>query len=107
VFLAHDQRGCAIHRAALAGGWSFDGVKPHVCRLFPLTYDDEGIVLSDDYPDYSCSLDPEAPTVYRVARPEIVEIFGVALVEALDVAEASVLAEEARNHARGLRIVSS
>lgn len=90
LFLAHDRRGCAIHRAAVEGGWDMRGTKPHVCRLFPLSYDSESIVLSDDYPDYSCSLDPSAPTVYRVARDALADIFGPALVSAMDAAEAGV-----------------
>jgi hypothetical protein len=84
VFLAHDRRGCAIHRAALAGGWDMRGVKPHVCRLFPVSYDSDSILLSDDYSDYSCAGVPDAPTVYRVAREALGDIFGGALVEALD-----------------------
>ncbi len=92
IFLAHDARGCAIHRASIEGGWSFEGIKPHVCRLFPLSYDDESIVLSDDYADYSCALDVTAPSVYRVARDVIEEIFGQDLVDALDRAEAIVTA---------------
>jgi Fe-S-cluster containining protein len=96
VFLSHDGRGCAIHRAAYENGWDFRGVKPHVCRLFPLTYDDESIVLSDDYPDYSCAFDPEAPTVYRNGRDTLADVFGPELVAALDAAEAAVLAAEPR-----------
>ena len=38
LFLSHDRRGCAIHRASLEQGWDFRGVKPTICRLFPLTY---------------------------------------------------------------------
>jgi Fe-S-cluster containining protein len=91
IFLAHDRRGCAIHRAALAGGWDLAGVKPHVCRLFPLSYTDDAIVLSDDYADYSCSLDAAAPSVYRVARDAVRDVFGAALVAALDEAEARAL----------------
>ncbi len=91
VFLAHDQRGCAIHRAALEGGWDFRGVKPHVCRLFPLTYDSESIVVSDDYPDYSCSRDPRAPSLYRASRDALGDVFGAELVAALDAAERSTL----------------
>jgi hypothetical protein len=90
LFLAHDLRGCAIHRAALEGGWDMRGTKPHVCRLFPLSYDSDSIVLSDDYPDYSCSRDPSAPTVYRVARDALADIFGPELVSAMDAAEAGV-----------------
>jgi Fe-S-cluster containining protein len=90
LFLAHDRRGCAVHRAAIAGGWDMRGVKPHVCRLFPASYDADTILLSDDYSDYSCAQSPEAPTVYRVAREALADIFGAALVVALDRAEAEV-----------------
>ncbi len=100
VFLAHDGRGCAIHRASLEGGWDFHGTKPHVCRLYPVSYDDESIVLSDDYPEYSCSQDPSAPSVYRVARADLAQIFGTELVTALDDAEAKVL-----SRSPGLRVV--
>ncbi len=95
IFLAHDRRGCAIHRASIAGGWDFRGIKPHVCRLFPLSYDERSIVFSDDYLDYSCSAVPSAPSVYRVQRSDLGEIFGQLLVEALDAVEADVLAQSA------------
>lgn len=91
LFLAHDGRGCAVHRASLEGGWDFRGVKPHVCRLFPLSYESDAIVLSDDYADYSCSRVAGAPSVYRVARDVLAEIFGAELVAALDRVEADVL----------------
>ncbi|HEY5921274.1 MAG TPA: DUF3109 family protein [Kofleriaceae bacterium] len=94
LFLAHDRRGCAIHRAAAEQGWDFRGVKPTICRLFPLTYGDGAIMVSDDYPDYSCAYEPGAPTVYRVAREALGDIFGPELVRALDEAEARVLAAE-------------
>ena len=90
VFLHHSGRGCAIHRASLAGGWDFHGVKPHVCRLFPLTYDQDSIVLSDDYDDYSCSQDQSAPSVYRVSRDALAEIFDQELVMVLDQVERDV-----------------
>jgi hypothetical protein len=92
VFLAHDGRGCAVHRASIEGGWDFRGIKPHVCRLFPITYDSDSIVLSDDYPDYSCAGDPSAPSVYRVSREALGDIFGASLTEALDRAEREVVA---------------
>jgi Fe-S-cluster containining protein len=94
LFLAHDRRGCAIHRAALEQGWDFRGVKPTICRLFPLTYGEGAIFVSDDYPDYSCAYQPDAPTLYRVARAALADIFGADLVRAMDKAEAIVLAGE-------------
>ncbi len=91
VFLAHDRRGCAIHRAANAGGWDHRTAKPHVCRLFPLTYTDDAIVISDDYADYSCAYTAGAPSLYRVARAALGDVFGDALVAALDRCERDVL----------------
>jgi Fe-S-cluster containining protein len=94
VFLAHDQRGCAIHRAALEGGWDFRGVKPAICRLFPVSYECDEIFLAEEYTDYSCASAP-GPTIYRLTRDALAELFGDALVVALDAAEAQVLAAEA------------
>jgi len=91
VFLAHDGRGCAIHRASIENSWDFRGVKPHVCRLFPLSYDQTSIVLSDDYADYSCIKNPLSPTVYRVGRETLGDVFGDALVAAMDAAEDQLL----------------
>jgi Fe-S-cluster containining protein len=92
IFLAHDRRGCAIHRSALEKDWDFRGTKPAVCRLFPLSYGDGQIVVSDDYPDYSCAYDDSAPTLYRVARDALADLFGEELVIAMDAAEARVMA---------------
>ena len=107
VFLAHDRRGCAIHRAALEGGWDFRGVKPHVCRLFPLTYDESSIVLSDDYRDYSCSAVAAAPSVYRVQRGDLIDIFGWELVDALDRVEAQVTRADSPNSTHHQRRASA
>jgi len=90
VFLAHDQRGCAIHRAAVEGGWDLRGVKPAICRLFPLSYETDSIVIADEYPEYSCA-HVEGPSLYRITRAALADIFGEALVVAMDSAEAQVL----------------
>jgi Fe-S-cluster containining protein len=90
VFLAHDKRGCAIHRASLEQGWDFHGVKPHICRLFPLSYEGDAICISDDYLDYDCADAPGAPSLYRVGRDTLAAVFGPELVAALDTAEAAV-----------------
>lgn len=91
IFLAHDRRGCAIHRASLERGWDFRGVKPAICRLFPISYEEDAIVIADEYPEYSCA-HVEGPSLYRITRDTLGELFGAALVAALDTAEAQVLA---------------
>lgn len=92
IFLAHDRRGCAIHRASIEQGWDFRGTKPMVCRLFPLTFETGAIVVSDDYEDYSCAYDAAAPTLYEVARDALGNIFGAELVRAMDAAAARIKA---------------
>jgi Fe-S-cluster containining protein len=90
IFLAHDRRGCAIHRASLEHGWDFRGVKPAICRLFPLSYEADAIVIADEYPEYSCA-HVDGPTLYRITRDTFGELFGEDLVTALDAVEARVL----------------
>ncbi len=90
IFLAHDRRGCAIHRAALEGSWDFRGVKPAICRLFPLTYAGDAIMIAEEFPEYSCA-HVDGPTLYRLTRDTLAELFGEPLVTAMDVAEAQVL----------------
>jgi Fe-S-cluster containining protein len=93
LFLQHDRRGCAIHRASLEQGWDFRGIKPAICRLFPVSYEDDAIVIADEYPEYSCA-HVEGPSLYRITRDTLGELFGEALVTALDAAEAQVLAAQ-------------
>lgn len=93
IFLAQDARGCAIHRAALEHGFDVRGVKPAVCRLYPLYYEDDAVVIDDDYPAYSCAW-VDGPTLYRHGRDTLAELFGPELVVALDEAERIVLARD-------------
>ena len=95
IFLLHDRRGCAIHRASVEQGWDLDGVKPAICRLFPLSYEEDAIVIADEYPEYSCA-HTDGPSLYRMARTSLGQIFGQPLVDALDAAEARVLADQPR-----------
>jgi Fe-S-cluster containining protein len=90
LFLQHDRRGCAIHRASIEQSWDFRGVKPAICRLFPVSYEDDAIVLADEYAEYSCA-HVDGPTLYRLTRDTLGELFGPELVRALDSAEAQVL----------------
>lgn len=95
LFLAHDRRGCAIHRSAIERGWDMRGVKPAICRLFPVSYYDDWITIADEYEEYSCA-HVDGPTLYRITRDLFGELFGPELVTALDDAERRVLANEPR-----------
>jgi hypothetical protein len=63
-----------------------------VCRLFPLSYSTDELVISDDYADYSCAYEAGAPTLYRNGRDTLGDVFGAELVTLLDAAERAVLA---------------
>jgi len=90
VFLQHDgARGCGLHRAALARGWDPIATKPKVCSLYPLTWHNRHLRLSPDFSSYSCAHDG-GPTVYRLMRATIGQIFGAALVAELDRLESTV-----------------
>lgn len=93
LFLAHDRRGCAIHRASLEQGWDFHGVKPAICRLFPISYEEDTICIADEATEYSCA-HTEGPTLYRITRDALAAVFDEDLVRALDAAEAQVLAAQ-------------
>ena len=92
VFLSHDGRGCAIHRASLEQGWDMNGIKPSICRLYPLSYEEDTIVIADEYPEYTCAhVGDDGISVYRAARPALLDAFGPELVAALDTAEVQVI----------------
>ena len=61
-----------------------------------MSYDDEAIVMSDDYLDYSCAFEPDTPSVYQVGRPDLLAIFGQELVTELDRIETEVLARSTK-----------
>jgi Fe-S-cluster containining protein len=92
LFLQHDLRGCAIHRASIEKNWDFNGVKPNICRLFPLTYWDDTLAVADEYPDYSCA-HGGGVSLYRFARTDLGAIFGADLIAAMDLAEAKILSK--------------
>src|SRR6185369_4409763 len=100
VFLEHTgQRGCGLHRAALLRGFEPAEIKPRVCSLYPLTWSDDLLGLSPDFDSYSCAFDG-GPTVYRLMRQTIAEVFDAGLADELDRVEAQV-------SRRALRVVAS
>lgn len=94
IFLAHDRRGCALHRVALERGFDLLGFKPAVCRLYPLYFEGDTLVISEEYPEYSCA-HVTGPTLYRLVRDVLADLWGAELVRALDDAERRVASTHA------------
>jgi Fe-S-cluster containining protein len=84
VFLQHTgERGCGLHRAALVVGFDPAEIKPSACRLYPLSWDARRLGLSSDFSNYSCAHEA-GPTVYRLMREVIGQMFDLRLVHELD-----------------------
>jgi Fe-S-cluster containining protein len=83
VFLSQKGRGCGIHRYALEKGLDYHTIKPAVCWLFPVTWD-QGVLR----PSYDLSDDLACrnmgQNIYDMSRDEISVHFGAALVIELD-----------------------
>ena len=92
VFLDPAGRGCRIHRFALERGIDVHDIKPMVCLLFPVSFNDRILC-----PAYEFDLEGElvcqgpGPTLYRSARPDILWYFGEEFVAELDTIEQEVL----------------
>jgi Fe-S-cluster containining protein len=83
VFLSQDGRGCAIHRFALRTGRDYHEVKPMVCWLFPVCWDQAVLRPSSDVrDDLVCR--SRGLTLYEVVRDELHHLFGDPLIGQLD-----------------------
>jgi hypothetical protein len=92
VFLNRGTRGCKIHAYALSAGIDYHELKSIVDCLFPLTWDDEELGLSEEVLDSSLICLDTGPTLYRGVREELRFYFGDGLVAELDGLEEAVTA---------------
>lgn len=81
-------RGCLIHGFSMARGLDYHALKPMVCSLFPLTFDDGLLRPSNEIRDGSLVCRDTGPTLYRGVRDEVRHYFGDGLLVELDRFEA-------------------
>jgi hypothetical protein len=84
VFRSRRGRGCLLHAHALATGVDYHDLKPMVSALFPLTFADGLLCLSNELAEGTLVCGGAGPTAYDAARDELAYYFGEALVEELD-----------------------
>ncbi len=84
AFLNRNGRGCLIHRFCLEKGLDYHRLKPVVCWLFPVTFDNGLLGPSTEIQDNSLICMNMGPTLYRAARGELHYYFGEGLVAELD-----------------------
>ncbi len=94
VFLNRKTRGCSIHAFALASGRDYHDIKPMVCWMFPVCWDQKVLRPNTDVKDdLVCA--GKGMTLYEGAREELRVVFGDDLVRQLDVLSKQTLAAAA------------
>lgn len=83
VFKSKTSRGCGIHALALKTGRDYHQLKPMVCWMFPVSWDQKVLKPSDDVKDgLVCA--GGGLTLYEAARDELRVVFGDGLIGELD-----------------------
>ena len=88
VFLDPVSRGCRLHRFALVQGIDVHEIKPLICMIFPVSFEDgvlEPPIEFEEPGDLVCA--GGGQTAYRGARDELAYYFGPEFVAELDAME--------------------
>jgi Fe-S-cluster containining protein len=84
VFLNRAGRGCLLHAHAINTGRDYHDLKPLVSALFPLTFEEGVLTVSDELEESSLICAGEGPTAYSSCRTELAFYFGEECVRELD-----------------------
>lgn len=84
VFLDPHGRGCRLHRFALERGIEVQSIKPMVCTLFPLSFDNRELFPACEFDQNDLICQGAGLTLYRAAREEVRYYFGSDMVADLD-----------------------
>jgi Fe-S-cluster containining protein len=96
IFLDPQSRGCRLHRFALERGIDVHEIKPLICLIFPVSFEDgvlEPPIEFEEPGDLVCA--GAGRTAYRGARDELLYYFGSEFVSELDAMEREALREQA------------
>jgi Fe-S-cluster containining protein len=95
VFLNRRGRGCLLHSFSLTNNTDYHELKPMICAIFPLTFEDGLLTYADEVEDSSLVCADQGLSLYLGVRKELEFYFGKGLIEELDQCKDSiVLAEE-------------
>ena len=84
VFHRPNGRGCMLHSYAVSTGRDYHLLKPMVSTLFPVTFAEGTLVVSDELDEGSLVCGGDGPTAYDAARAELAWYFGGQLIAELD-----------------------
>ena len=84
VFLNPSQRGCRVHSFCLAEQIDYHTLKPMICSLFPITFDNDLLRPADDVIDRTLICLGSGETLYTGVRSELEHYWGAEFVSELD-----------------------
>jgi Fe-S-cluster containining protein len=84
VFLNRKTRGCMLHSFALQENMDYHELKPMVCSIFPLTFEEGLLVHADEVEDRELVCAGNGPSLYSGVRSELLYYFGQDLIQELD-----------------------
>jgi len=95
VFLNRSTRGCMLHSFSIDQNLDYHELKPFVCAIFPLTYEDGLLVHADEAEDQSLVCSGQGLSLFDGVRSELIYYFGEEMVAELDgLARADALLEK-------------
>ncbi len=84
IFLVPGGRGCMLHGFALSKGIDYNTIKPMMSSLFPVTFGDGLLTISEEVDESSLACLGPGPCLYEGVRSELGWYFGSQLLEELD-----------------------
>jgi Fe-S-cluster containining protein len=84
IFLNRSTRGCMLHSFSIEKKIDYHELKPFVCAIFPLTYEDGLLIHADEVEDQSLVCAGQGLSLYEGVRDELSFYFGAELVLELD-----------------------
>lgn len=91
AFISKDQRGCGLHRYAISKQMDYHEIKPLVCILFPLSFEEGILLIAPELDDDSLVCAGAGTSVYRSIRSELEYYFGLEFVQELDKIEQKII----------------
>lgn len=84
VFLNPNGRGCMLHSFSIKENIDYHELKPMVCAIFPLSFEEGLLVHTDEIEDNELVCAGEGPSLYSGVRSELLYYFGQDLIDELD-----------------------
>ncbi len=93
VFLNRSGRGCLLHSFSMNQDLDYHELKPFVCAIFPLTYENGVLIQADEVDDRSLVCTGEGLSLYQGVRTELEFYFGKPLITELDLLQQQAISD--------------